>query len=176
MAGTAGTFQYSLLLMFLLFSFSQAKEILVGGNKDAWKVPSSQSDSLNEWAEKSRFRMGDSLVWKYESGKDSVLQVTREAYLSCNTSSPIDEYKDGNTKVTLDRSGPFYFISGTNGHCEKGQKMIVVVLSPRHRYTGISPAPSPAEFEGPAVAPTSSATSLKSCFIVVLGILLLALF
>ncbi|XP_038695276.1 early nodulin-like protein 1 isoform X2 [Tripterygium wilfordii] len=166
------TFQYSLLLMFLLFSFSQAKEILIGGSKDAWKVPSSQSESLNEWAEKSRFR----IVWQYESGKDSVLQVTRDAYLSCNTSSPIEEYKDENTKVTLDRSGPFYFISGTNGHCEKGQKMIVVVLSPRHRYTGISPAPSPAESEGPAVAPTSSATSLKSGFMVVLGILLLGLF
>ncbi|KAF5743367.1 early nodulin-like protein 3 [Tripterygium wilfordii] len=140
------------------------------------KIPSSQSESLNECAEKSRFHMGDSLVWKYESGKDSVLQVTRDAYLSCNTSNPIEEYKDGNTEMTLDRPGPFYFISGTNGPCEKGHKMIVAVLSPRHRYTGFSPAPSPAEFEGPAVAPTSSATNLKNGFMVVLRILLLGLF
>ncbi|KAE8672060.1 nuclear nucleic acid-binding protein C1D [Hibiscus syriacus] len=52
--------------------------------------------------------------------------------------------------------GPFYFISGAKGHCEQGQKLVVVVLSPRHSYTGISPAPSPAEIEGPAVAPTSN--------------------
>ncbi|OAY53591.1 early nodulin-like protein 3 [Manihot esculenta] len=167
----------SLLLMITLFlSLSEAKEIIIGGKTDAWKIPSSQSDSLNKWAESSRFRIGDTLVWKYDSEKDSVLQVTREAYLSCNISNPIEEYKDGNTKVKLDRSGPFYFISGAEGHCVKGQKMIVVVLSPRHRYTDISPAPSPAESEGPAVAPTSTATSLKGSLVMLMGILIWVLF
>ncbi|KAF2313030.1 hypothetical protein GH714_008814 [Hevea brasiliensis] len=166
----------SLLLMItLLLGFSEAKEILIGGKTDAWKIPSSESDSLNNWAESARFRIGDSLVWKYDSQKDSVLQVTREAYLSCNTSNPIEEH-NGNTKVKLDRSGPFYFISGAGGHCVKGQKLIVVVLSQRHRYTGISPAPSPEEFEGPAVAPTSAATSLKGSLVVSLGLMLWGLF
>ncbi|EEF46870.1 early nodulin-like protein 1 [Ricinus communis] len=176
-------FQRSSLLLMItlqLFSLSDAKDILIGGKTDAWKVPSSQSDSLNKWAESSRFRIGDSLVWKYDSQKDSVLEVTRAAYLSCNVSNPVEEYKDGNTKVKLERAGPYYFISGAEGHCEKGQKMIVVVLSPRHnRFIGISPAPSPAEFEGPAIAPTSTATSLKfkgSFLVAPLGILLWALF
>ncbi|GMY29177.1 early nodulin-like protein 1 [Fagus crenata] len=163
------------VLLFVL-SYSEAREIMVGGKTDAWKIPSSQSDSLNQWAEGSRFLIGDSLVWKYDSGKDSVLQVNKENYVSCNTSNPIEEYKDGNTKVKLDRSGPFYFISGSKGHCEKGQKLVVVVLSPRHRYTGISPAPSPVEFDGPAVAPTSSATKLQSGLMVALGIFALGLF
>ncbi|GLT48760.1 hypothetical protein SLA2020_223670 [Shorea laevis] len=98
-----------------------------------------------------------------------------EAYQSCNTTNPVAEYKDGNTKVKLDRPGPFYFISGAKGHCEQGHKLIVVVLTPRHRYTAISPAPAPAEFEGPAIAPTSSATSIKAG-LVTLGLLVLALF
>jgi hypothetical protein len=116
-------------------------------------------------------------AWKYDGQKDSVLQVTKEAYASCNTTSPIEEYKDGNTKVKLDRSGPFYFISGAEGHCEKGQKFVVVVLSQKQRHTGISPAPSPAEFEGgPAVAPTSSAYTLRGGFLVALGVLVLGLF
>lgn len=118
-------------------------------------------------------------VWKYDSGKDSVLQVNKEGYVSCNISNPIEEYKDGNTKVKLSRAGPFYFISGTKGNCEKGQKVVVVVLSPRSSYTGISPAPAPApvEFEGgPAVAPTSSATKLQSGLLVALGIFVLGLF
>ncbi|KAK8976274.1 hypothetical protein V6N11_007762 [Hibiscus sabdariffa] len=152
----------SLVLLFLFLSISEAKEILVGGKENAWKIPSSESDSLNNWAGNSRFRIGDSLVWKYDGGKDSVLQVTKEAYASCNTSAPVAEYKDGNTKLKLEKSGPSYFISGAKGHCEQGQKLVVVVLSPRHRYTGISPAPSPAEVEGPAVAPTSYASGLKA--------------
>ncbi|XP_020237896.1 early nodulin-like protein 1 [Cajanus cajan] len=165
----------SLFLLFLLFGFSAAKELLVGGKIDAWKIPSSESDSLNQWAEKSRFRVGDHLVWKYESGKDSVLEVTREGYANCNTSNPIKEYSDGNTKVKLERPGAFYFISGAKGHCEKGQKVIVVVMSPRHTFTAVSPAPSPAEMEGPAVAPTSSATMLKLGLFSAVGVLAMSL-
>ncbi|XVF48265.1 hypothetical protein PTKIN_Ptkin03bG0176100 [Pterospermum kingtungense] len=159
----------SLVLLFLFLSFTDAKDILVGGKQDAWKIPSSESDSLNKWAENSRFRIGDSLVWKYDGGKDSVLQVKKEDYTSCNTSNPIAEYKDGNTKVKLEKSGPYYFISGAKGHCEQGQKLIVVVLSQRGRYTGISPAPSPAEIEAPAIAPTSSAAAFKAGLLVTLG-------
>jgi hypothetical protein len=113
-------------------------------------------------------------VWKYDGEKDSVLQVRKEDYVNCNTSNPIEEHKDGNTKVKLDRAGAFYFISGAKGHCEKGQKLVVVVLSPRH--TAISPAPSPVEFESPAVAPTSSSTRLQSSLMVALGIFALGLF
>ncbi|PNX94755.1 early nodulin-like protein 1-like [Trifolium pratense] len=187
MACYSKTVSTSLLFLFLLFGFSAAKELLVGGKIDAWKVPSSEADSLNRWAEKSRFNVGDHLVWKYDGGKDSVLQVNKEDYANCNISNPIEEYKDGNTKVKLDRSGPFYFISGAKGHCEKGQKLTVVVISPRRRYrggvspapspavldySGVSPALSPAELEqGPAVAPTSGAPVLQTGLVMVMGLL-----
>ncbi|MBA0547886.1 hypothetical protein Golob_019019 [Gossypium lobatum] len=166
----------SLVLLFIFLSFAQGKEIMVGGKTGAWKIPSSESDSLNKWAEKARFQIGDSLVWKYDGGKDSVLQVSKEDYTSCNTSNPIAEYKDGNTKVKLEKSGPYFFMSGAKGHCEQGQKMIVVVMSQKHRYIGISPAPSPVDFEGPAVAPTSGVAGLKAGFLVTVGVLVLGLF
>ena len=51
----------ALVLLLVVFSSCEAKEILVGGKADAWKIPSSQSDSLNQWAESTRFRIGDSL-------------------------------------------------------------------------------------------------------------------
>ncbi|QCD99220.1 Cupredoxin [Vigna unguiculata] len=168
-----------LLTFFILFGLSVAKEILVGGKTDAWRIPASESDSLNQWAERSRFQVGDFLVWKYDGGKDSVLQVSREEYVNCSTSNPIKVHSDGTTKVKLDRPGPFYFISGAQGHCEKGQKLVVVVLTPRGRSSGIvsssAPAPAPflAEFEGPAVAPTSSANALHgSILVVALGAML----
>lgn len=112
-------------------------------------------------------------MWNFESEKDSVLEVTKRDYVTCNTSSPIESYKDGSTKVKLDRSGPFYFISGAEGNCEKGQKLIVVVMSHRHRmFAGVSLAPSPVEFDGPAAAPTSSAASLRGGFVVALGVVM----
>ncbi|MCL7027801.1 hypothetical protein MKW94_008538 [Papaver nudicaule] len=155
----------------LFSSFSEAKDFLVGGKSNGWEVPASpQSQPLNQWAQSSRFQLGDSLVWKYETGKDSVLQVTRENYLNCVSTKPIAEYKDGtNTKVVLNKSGPYYFISGAKGHCEKGQKLIVVVMAPRVE----APAPSPAD--AAAVPPTSGATITSSSrfgggFVVLMGL------
>ncbi|KAG7567661.1 Phytocyanin domain [Arabidopsis thaliana x Arabidopsis arenosa] len=156
-----------------LFSLATANEVTVGGKSGDWKIPPSSSYSFTEWAQKARFKVGDFIVFRYESGKDSVLEVTKEAYNSCNTTNPLANYTDGETKVKLDRSGPFYFISGANGHCEKGQKLSLVVISPRH--SAISPAPSPVEFEdGPALAPapTSGSVRLGGGLWVVLGLVL----
>ncbi|CAL9772708.1 unnamed protein product [Musa acuminata subsp. burmannicoides] len=168
-----------LTLLLVSFTISEARDFLVGGDDQAWRVPPTTNDSLNRWAEKNRFQVGDSLVWKYDAAKDSVLQVTREAYLSCNRSSPVAEHRDGTAVVELHRSGAYYFISGAEGACEQGEKLIVVVMSERHSLRGgLAPAPGPTEFEGPAVAPTSGASTtvvLKSgvaAALLVLGIIL----
>ncbi|KAL0922044.1 hypothetical protein M5K25_006004 [Dendrobium thyrsiflorum] len=105
-------------------------------------------------------------VWDYDAKKDSVLQVRRKDYHSCNTSSPIAVHQDGNTRVRLRRSGAHYFISGVEGACEKGEKLVVVVISENHRngFQGSlspAPAPAPAEFDSgsPAMAPVSGGVS-----------------
>ncbi|KAB1211922.1 Early nodulin-like protein 1 [Morella rubra] len=161
----------SMLLMSVFLCSTEARDFLVGGKTNAWKVPTSEAESFNKWAEGSRFQVGDSLVWNHEPGKDSVLQVSKKDYESCSTSSPIAIYKDGSSKVKLDRPGPFYFVSGTEGNCEKGQKLVTVVLSKRHRFFDLSPAPSPVEREGPALAPTSGCKRSSGGLIVVLGVL-----
>ncbi|KAG7020417.1 Enhancer of rudimentary-like protein [Cucurbita argyrosperma subsp. argyrosperma] len=140
------------LFVFVFFSLSEAREILVGGKTNAWKIPSSPAQSLNQWAESSRFRVGDTLV----------LKVRKEDYEACNITNPQEKLEDGSAKVELHNPGPIYFISGVKGHCEQGLKLVVVVMTPRHRFIGISPAPSPAEIEAPAVAPSSGAASLKA--------------
>ncbi|KAH0871522.1 hypothetical protein HID58_078544, partial [Brassica napus] len=151
------------IFLCIFFLSVNANEVTVGGETGDWKIPSSSSFSFNEWADKSRFLLGDFLVFSYEPGKDSVLQVTRVAYEKCNTTSPKASYTDGNTKVKLDQPGPVYFISGTEGHCKKGQKLRLVVFVPHS--SAFSPAPSPSD--GPAVAPTSGAAKLTSFFGVV---------
>ncbi|KAF5749508.1 putative Early nodulin-like protein 15 [Tripterygium wilfordii] len=174
----------SLLLIFLfnIITLTEGRDILIGGKSNGWKIPSSESDSLNKWAQASRFQIGDSLVWNYDQSKDSVLQVSKKDYETCNTSNPLAAFKDGNTKVKLERSGAYYFISGAEGHCEEGQKLIIVVLSSRPgRFIAMSPAPSPVEFEGPAaaaVAPTSDSATLRGGLVVIylLGFVAILLF
>lgn len=54
---------YSFLAYFLIISFftncfSEAREFIVDGKENSWKIPSSPNE-FNKWAEKTRFRIGD---------------------------------------------------------------------------------------------------------------------
>ncbi|KAL7173662.1 hypothetical protein ACSBR2_033007 [Camellia fascicularis] len=114
-----------LVFLMMIISFSEGREFLVGCKTNAWKTVSSEFESLNLWAQNSHFLIGDSL----DGNKDSMVEVRKRDYITCNTSSPIAEHKDSDTKVKLDRLGPFYFTSGEEGHCDKGHNLIVVVMS-----------------------------------------------
>ncbi|KAF7805946.1 O-acyltransferase WSD1 [Senna tora] len=153
-------FVHLFLLMiptWLSSSFSDAYKFYVGG-KDGWVVK--PSEEYNHWAQRNRFQINDTLYFKYKKGSDSVLVVKKENYDSCNTKSPIQKMDGGDSSFTFDRSGPFFFISGNAGNCQKGQKLIVVVLAVRH-HKPQSPPPvaapglSPASGSPPAVSPGS---------------------
>ncbi|CAL1358734.1 unnamed protein product [Linum trigynum] len=145
------------LIFLSLLAVAEAKEFIVGGkeSKTFWRVPAGENRSnLNYWAEQNRFRSGDVLVWKSVAKSDSVLEVSKKDYESCATGNPIKELKAADGKLTLDRSGPFYFISGIERHCKKGQKLEVVVLADKHENMPLL-APAPAT-EAPAPAPEKS--------------------
>ena len=128
-------------------------------------------------------------VFVYQPNQDSVLQVTRDAYDSCNTDAPTAKFADGKTSFALTHSGPYYFISGNKNNCQKNQKLVVIVMADRNGNTTTSspPLPSPAPapsvesppspppmtgpFETPAPTPTptqetpNSAASPSSSFV-----------
>ncbi|RWW56285.1 hypothetical protein BHE74_00037012 [Ensete ventricosum] len=104
------------------FSSSQAfweaqkqETLLVGGNDNAWRVTPNTTDSLNQWAEKNRFRVGDSLgnlsPLHLFRGKETRLVhaslevTTPRRTRCCNRSSPVAEHKDGATVVRLQPPG-----------------------------------------------------------------------
>ena len=49
------------ILLSIFFLSVNANEVTVGGKTGDWKIPSSSSFSFNEWADKSRFLLGDYL-------------------------------------------------------------------------------------------------------------------
>lgn len=117
-------------------------------------------------------------VFEYEN--DSVLTVEEMDYINCDASNPITEFTNGKSTLNLDRSGAFYFISGTDDHCIKGQKLLVEVMAPHQvpksppPETSIAPegfspmlAPSPSyDSDGTIDAVSSSSMLLSSTFIV----------
>ncbi|KAG9133016.1 hypothetical protein Leryth_015410 [Lithospermum erythrorhizon] len=175
------TFSPLVFVLLLLFSFSEAREFLLNGKPNSWTIPSSP-DEFTKWAEKLRFQTGDTLVVEYDPKSDSIMEVTIDDYKNCNKSNPIKSYQDGKTKIVFNRSGWFYFISGADGHCEKGQKIFVYVLHAKNGSNGPSPSPSSSPSTSPSgqvggtptstpsnIEPTSDALGLGTTFAIYMG-------
>ncbi|XP_059301191.1 early nodulin-like protein 1 isoform X2 [Lycium ferocissimum] len=140
------------ILLVCLISSCYAYQFYVGG-KAGW-VPN-PSENYNHWAERMRFQVNDTLVFKYKKGSNSALVVNKDDYDKCNTNNPIKKMDDGNSIFKFDQSGLFYFISGNKDDCEKGsQKLIVLVLAIRP-----PPPPPPSPTPPPSTPGKSPATS-----------------
>ncbi|XP_059631929.1 early nodulin-like protein 18 [Cornus florida] len=73
---------------------------------------------------------------------------------------PIMKMDDGDSVFKFDRSGPFFFISGNKDNCQKGQKLIVVVLAVRNQHKSPPVAISPASVgQTPASSPSPTKSS-----------------
>uniref|UniRef100_A0A0E0LT47 Phytocyanin domain-containing protein n=1 Tax=Oryza punctata TaxID=4537 RepID=A0A0E0LT47_ORYPU len=157
----------------LAVAVADARDHVVGGNHGGgWKVPA-QPDALNRWAEATRFHVGDNLVFKFDGAADAVLEVTRDDYNRCGTGSPVATYKPTGgaaaATVPLTRSGYHFFVGATPGSCDKGERVIVLVMSEKHSRRGqgfFAPVPAPAMapaqsplaaglFQAPAPAPAT---------------------
>ncbi|KAG2306373.1 hypothetical protein Bca4012_084592 [Brassica carinata] len=182
---------FGLMCLCMIVNKAYAREFAVGGAK-GWTVPSG-SQVYSQWAEQSRFQIGDSLLFVYQPNQDSVLQVTRDAYDSCNTDAPTAKFTDGKTSFALTNSGPYYFISGNKDNCKKNEKVVIIVMADRNGNNNAtsssppSPAPAPSgesppspppmtePFETPAPTPTptqetpNSAASPSSFLAALLG-------
>ncbi|CAA2978282.1 early nodulin 1 [Olea europaea subsp. europaea] len=147
------------------------------GDERGWTKPTGKDpQTYNQWAAKNRFRIGDTVHFKYQN--DSVLEVTSADYLNCNTSNPISKFEDGDTVFQFDRSGFFYFISGQPDNCKAGQKIIIRVMHPSE-VESPGPGPSPGgagggwdsdNWEPPRFNATSKLFSVSYFMTVVVGL------
>ncbi|KAJ4867504.1 early nodulin-like protein 5 [Raphanus sativus] len=161
----------TVLVSFYMFSCVSSTELEVGG-EDGWVVPNSNKshgDMFNQWASHNRFKVGDTIRFKYK--KDSVLVVSEDEYKQCKATKPQLYSNNQDTVFKLDRPGLFYFISGVSGHCEKGQKMIIKVMETESSPDSPPPS-SPSSLPGSTHKKSSALkTAVKftsSCFVVLI--------
>ncbi|XP_054822625.1 blue copper protein-like [Prosopis cineraria] len=129
------------VLALSLFSFSEtvaSQQVLVVGGRLGWTIPPAGPAPYDAWAASHIFIVGDILVFNFTNGDQDVARVTREAFLRCNTTNPIEVKKTNPANFTLNSTGDFYFTSTLDRHCESGQKLAVHVLA-----SGPSPSSQP---------------------------------
>ncbi|XP_027115756.1 early nodulin-like protein 4 isoform X2 [Coffea arabica] len=161
------------LVTFLGFflSISQSYTFYVGG-REGWVLK--PKEDYNQWAGRNRFQINDTLIFRYKKGYDDVLEVDKDDYYNCNKENPFLALKDGESVFKFNRSGPFFFISGYADNCQKGQRLIIVVLHPR---AASPPSPVIVQPFAPAPSPSAALTTFGGSIGSLLGIsLFLAIF
>ncbi|KAF5476239.1 hypothetical protein F2P56_007972 [Juglans regia] len=113
----------SFVLLSCFLSSSLAYKFYVG-RRDGWVLYPCKSYS--HWAERNRFQVNDTL------GTNSMLVVNKDDYYNCNTKNPIKKLEEVDYEFQFERSEPFFFVTGKDQSCEKGHKLIVIVLVVRH--------------------------------------------
>ncbi|KAI5346788.1 PREDICTED: blue copper [Prunus dulcis] len=88
------------------------------GDTSGWDI----STDLNTWSNDKKFNVGD-ILWFQYSSSNSVSQVSKESFESCNTTNVVKSYTGGNTTVTLTHAGDWYFVSGNKLYCLGGMKL-----------------------------------------------------
>ncbi|KAK4279917.1 hypothetical protein QN277_011616 [Acacia crassicarpa] len=120
----------------------------VVGDNSGWDI----STNLGTWIQDKKFQVGDVLLFQYSSS-DSVDEVTRENYQTCNTNKVLATYGNGNTSVPLTKPGDRYFVSGNKLYCLGGMKLHVHVEG--NGATSPAQAPASAVSAGSPTAATS---------------------
>ncbi|XP_055824822.1 blue copper protein-like [Solanum dulcamara] len=117
-----------LVFIFLILSVEMpsclAKEYVVG-DKRGW----SPGVDYHPWAYGKSFRVGDVLHFFYTPKVIDVASVDISSYALCDSTIKTF-YKDnsGQTSITLEKSGPYYFISTNKEGCFTGLKLELHVL------------------------------------------------
>ncbi|XP_010254442.1 PREDICTED: blue copper protein [Nelumbo nucifera] len=122
----------------LLLQSAAAQTTHVVGDTLGWTIPPGGSIAYSTWASTRTFRVGDILEFNFTSGVHDVAQVTKEAFDSCNSSSPIGSVQSTSpVRIILNSTGEHFYICTFIQHCALGQKLAINVTA------ATAPAPTP---------------------------------
>ncbi|XP_009364011.1 mavicyanin-like [Pyrus x bretschneideri] len=109
------------------------------------------SDTYSSWAAKHTFKVGDTLVFQFTTGRHDVATLTKKAYDECSNTDILGVLNQGPASYSLNETGDYYFICAFPGHCSEGQKLSIKVTASR------AAAPLPSDSKVPASPPTTMA-------------------
>ncbi|GLT26222.1 hypothetical protein SLA2020_013040 [Shorea laevis] len=138
-----------------LLQNSAAQRTYTVGDSSGWAVPSGGAVFYSTWAGNKNFRVGDTLVFNFASGRHNVAGVLKADFDACNTTNTQFVNSSAPANIVLNSTGEHYYICTVPGHCNGGQKLAINVsaATPSPAPQPSSPAPSPA-----TPSPSPSAT------------------
>ncbi|KAK7327729.1 hypothetical protein VNO77_21818 [Canavalia gladiata] len=136
----------------IIIQSTEAADYTVGNSTGWTSSPPGGASFYSNWASNITFKVNDTLVFRFTTGSHTVAELTKENFDSCNVNQNIELHTTAPVRITLNRTGEFYFACSIGSHCNSGQKLSV-------RVTGSSPSPSPPTAPPPAQSPNSPPAS-----------------
>ncbi|KAL5568665.1 hypothetical protein UlMin_025240 [Ulmus minor] len=144
-----------------MFGCSSSRLRYTVGNTP-WTIPPYQ-DFYTNWSSSHFFKIGDSLVFKFDTGRYNVIQVSGQEYRRCTTFNPFRIINEGPAIIPLTEIGVFYFVCNISTYCNLGQKVDVTVHDCSEETPPPPPLPplavppqSPPYYAGPVSSPILS--------------------
>ncbi|KAL6638021.1 hypothetical protein ACP70R_025593 [Stipagrostis hirtigluma subsp. patula] len=117
------------------------------GDDNGWTL----GFDYDAWAATKQFKVGDTLVFKYNDPSHTVVEVGGADFAACNKAGAAAVLATGEDRVTLDKAGRRWFVCSVGEHCQKGMKLKITVLASDDAAGGAGAAP--------ALAPGSPSTT-----------------
>ncbi|PIA59878.1 hypothetical protein AQUCO_00400626v1 [Aquilegia coerulea] len=147
-----------ILLVFVILLHVACLSFSIGlQHRITWSIQPNK-DFYTNWSNKHFFKIGDTLVFQFQSEFYNVLQVSKRDYDVCNGENTVQVFLNGPAVVALNREGVFYFICNFSNYCLFGLKISITV----HRNFSVKPpflqpaSLPPASMQPPAPATVDS--------------------
>ncbi|GAU21285.1 hypothetical protein TSUD_286950 [Trifolium subterraneum] len=128
---------------------TEAVDHIVGGST-GW-IANPGASFYSDWASNNTFKVNDVLVFNFATGAHTVAEISKANFDNCNVNQNTQAITTSPARVTLNKTGDFYFTCTIQGHCLSGQKLSVKV-------SASSPAPAQGP-SPPSATPPSSGTT-----------------
>ncbi|KAK8465853.1 hypothetical protein PHAVU_009G190863 [Phaseolus vulgaris] len=115
---------------------TEAAEYTVGNTTGWISGPTGGASFYSDWASGITFKEGDILVFTFSASHTVAELNDKASFDGCSVNQNKEVITTSPARITLNRTGEFYFACTIQGHCSSGQKLSVSV-------TGSSPSPSP---------------------------------
>ncbi|KAJ0982679.1 hypothetical protein J5N97_010934 [Dioscorea zingiberensis] len=143
------------VLALFLFVGSSMSEVYKVGDSDGWTIIGNVN--YTAWSSSKKFKVGDIILFEYNSKFHNVMEVSKDDYHACNAAAPRATYTTGNDSITIKRRGHHFFLCGFPGHCQAGQKVDIRI--PKLASAATSPAATTLSPESPTVIPLAPPAS-----------------
>ncbi|WJX66025.1 hypothetical protein P8452_50621 [Trifolium repens] len=181
---------------------TEAVDHIVGGSTGWTATPPGGASFYSDWASNITFKENDVLVFNFVTGAHTVAEISKANFDNCNINQNTQAITTSPARVTLNKTGDFYFTCTFQGHCTNGQKLSVKVsasspapaqgpslpsptppsptppsgTTPTPPVNGNSPSPSSPAQPGATPPSPGSATSLVATFSILIAVVINLLF